>query len=111
MEKVTSDIILEYLKGLVESKKPIQKEIWLDAAFKLNLLRIDEAQLLNKMRQSIAQRKLETLKQQGEKKNVAAAKIEVETTDEYRFFQDQEDKIYSIDEFIRIAKKNADINF
>lgn len=110
MEKVTSDLILETLKGLVESKTPISREVWLDAAFKLNLLRIDEAQLYNKMHQAVAQKKLEILKSQ-EKKNVALAETEIEATDEYRFLKDQEDKIYSIDEFIRVAKKGSDINF
>ena len=110
MQKVDSDTILGYLKELVESKKSIPREVWLECAFKLNLLRIDEAQLYNKMRQTVAQKKLEILKGQA-KKNVAAADVEVEATNEYTFARDQEDKIWSIDEFIRIAKRNADINF
>lgn len=109
MEKVDSDLILGYLKQLVESKKPVPRETWLDCAFKLNLLRIDEAQLFNKMRQAVAAKKFTLLKGQ-EKRNVAAVEVEVEATDEYRFMRDQEDKLYSIDEFIRISKKSADIN-
>jgi len=107
--KVTSDLILGYLKELVESKKPIPREVWLEVAFKLNLLRTDESQLLNKMRQAVAIKKLAILKSQ-EKRNVSAAELEVETTDECRFMRDQEEKLYSVDEFVRIAKKNADIN-
>lgn len=109
-EKVSSDVILGFLKDLVESKKSIPRELWLEAAFKLNLLRIDEAQTYNKMRQNVAQKKLEILRGQ-DKKNVTAADVEIEATDEYRFMRDQEDKIYSIDEFVRVAKKNADMNF
>lgn len=108
--KISSDTILNSLKELVESKKIIPREVWLECAFKLNLLRIDEAKLYNKMRQAVAQKKLEILKGQ-DKKNVAAADVEVEASDEYRFARDQEDKLYSLDEFVRIAKKNADINF
>jgi len=110
MEKITSDIILEYLKGLVESKKPIAREIWLEVAFKLNLLRIDEAQLFNKMAQSVAQKKLEIMKGQV-KRNIAAVEVEIQASDEARFMRDQSDKIYSIDEFVRIAKKNSEVNF
>ena len=110
MNEVTSDIILDYLKKLVASKIPVSRETWLDVAFKLNLLRIDEAQLWNKMRQTVAQKKLELLKSQ-EKRNVAAVELEVEASDEYRFCKDQEDKLYTIDEFIRISKKSADIVF
>lgn len=107
---ITSDDILNYMKGLVESKKPIPREDWLNCAFRLNLLRIDEAQLYNKMRQSVAKKKLE-IKGKQEKTNIAAIEVEIEASDEYRFLKDQEDKIYSIDEFIRISKKSADINF
>lgn len=110
MEPINSDAILNYLKSLVESKKPIPREDWLNAAFRLNLLRIDEAQLLNKMRQEVSKKKFGIMKGQ-EKRNVAAVDVEVESSDEYRFMRDQEDKLYSIDEFIRIAKKSADVNF
>lgn len=109
-EKINSDAILNYLKELVESKKPIPREQWIEASFRLILLRIDEAQLLNKMRQSVAKKKLAIMKLQ-EKKNVAAVDVEVEATDEYRFCKDQEDKLYSIDELVRVAKKSADIQY
>lgn len=110
MPQVTADEILNTLKALVESRKLISKEVWLESAFKLNLLRIDEAQLFNKMKQQVAEKKLEIYKAQ-DKRNVAAADLEIEATDLYRFMRDQEDKIYSLDEFIRIAKKNAEIQY
>ena len=108
MEKVDSDIILNYLKGLVESKKPIPREIWLECAFKLNLLRLDEGQLYSTMLQAVAKKKLEIYNAQT-KRNVAAADLEVEATDEYRFMRDQREKLEVIEEFVRIAKKNADL--
>ncbi len=109
-EVVSSDTILNWLKAQVESKRVIAREEWLDVAFRLNLLRIDEAQLYNKMRQAVAKKKLEILKGQ-DKKNVSLAEAEIESLDENLFMRDQEDKIYSIDEFIRIAKKSSDINY
>ena len=110
MEKITSDVILSYMTQLVESKKPISKEIWLGVAFKLNLLGLDEQKLLEQMRQSVARKQLEILQKQ-EKRNVAAAKLEICATDEYRFMREQEAKCDTITEFIRIAKKNSDTNY
>jgi len=106
----TSDSILKNLTELVASRKIIDRDIWLEAAFDLTLFRIEEAQLLNKMRQAVAEKKLEILKTQT-KRSVASAEIEIEATDDYRLMKDQEDKIYSIDELVRVAKKNAETNF
>lgn len=108
-EKVTSDAILNWVKSQVESKNVPSREMWIDIAFRLTFLRIDEAKLYNQMQQAVSAKKLEILKSQ-DKKNVAAADIEVRATDKYRFLKDQEDKIYSIDEFVRIAKRSADID-
>ena len=108
--KITSDTILEWAKKMVEEKKMPSREVWLDISFRLNLLKIDEAQLLHKMRQDVAKSKLEILKSQ-EKKNVAACDLEIEATDAYRFMRDQESKIEVIEEFVRIAKRNADTTF
>lgn len=106
-EKVTSDSILESLIRRVEAKEAISKEEWLDIAFKLNLLRIDEAKLYNKMHQAVAKKKLE-IKEKQEKVNISAIELEIEAEDSYRMMQDQEDKIYSVDQFVMIAKKNSD---
>jgi len=108
-KSISSDTILSWARKQVENKQEIPREIWIEIAFKLSILRIDEAILYNKMRQVVANKKLEILKGQT-KRNVSAVEIETETTDEYRFLKDQEAKIYSIDELVRIAKKSADIN-
>ncbi len=107
MEKVNSTLILNTLKAMVESKKMIPKEEWITVAFKLNLLRLDETQLLNKMKQEIARKKVEIMKGQ-EKKNVAACEVEIESSDEFRMMREQESLIYSVDEFIRLAKRAGD---
>ena len=106
-DKISASFILDTLKTMVESKKLIPKDEWITAAGKLTLLRIDEAKLLNKQRQEVARMKLEILGKQ-EKKNVSLANAEIEATDVYRFLRDQEDTIYSLDEFVRIAKRAAD---
>lgn len=110
MEKVTTDVILGWLKSAIESKKPIAREEWLDIAFKLVLLRIDEARALNEMRQAVAQKRLGIMGAQ-DKRNVAAADVELQSLTQYREMRDQEDKLYAVDEFIRIAKKSSETNF
>lgn len=109
-DKITADTILKWAQEQVESKNMPSREVWLDIAFRLNLLKIDEAALLNKMRQSVAQKKYEVLQAQ-DKKNVAAASLEVERSEEYRFMRDQETKIEVIEEFVRLAKKNSETNY
>jgi len=109
-EKRTSQSVLDNLRDLVESKKSIPKEMWLECAFFLNLLGIDDAQALNKMNQAVAQKKLSIYNLQ-EKRNVAAVELEVESSDEFREMKNQEAKIYAIKELVRIAKKNSDESF
>lgn len=104
---VTADTILDFLKEAVASKKNISRDVWLDAAFKLNLLALDEQSTLETLRSEVAQLRLSILKSQ-EKRNVAAADLEVEATEDYRKMRIQEHKCDRIIEFIRIAKKNAD---
>ena len=69
-EKVTSDVILDWAIEQVQGKKAISKELWLEIAFKLNLLGYDEAQAYNQMHQAVAKKKLE-LKAAQEKVNVS----------------------------------------
>lgn len=109
MSKVTATVIFNSMADYVGQAIPVPKEKWLDAAFALDVCRLEEAKLYNEMAQKVAQKKLEIFKAQ-EKRNVAAVEMEVEASDEYRFMKDQEALIYSIDEMIRIGKKNSDIN-
>lgn len=104
---VTTDLILGWLKDKVEAKKAIPREVWLSAAFKLNLLQPDEVHEMEVMRQEIAKKKLQLFKEQ-EKRNVAAVELEIQASDEYRLMREQENKVDRIEEFIRIAKKNSE---
>lgn len=103
----TADALLSDLKRLREEGKPIPKEKWLDAAFDLNLFRLDEGMALEDMRQAVAVKKLAILKAQ-DKRNVAAAEAEIAALDEYRDMRKQELKLDVILEFVRIAKRNAE---
>lgn len=107
MEKVSADLIISWLTGQVENRKVISKDDWLEIAFKLNVLYLPEVEKLESMRQKVAYTKLQALRVQ-EKRNVAAADLEVEATDEFREMKIQEAKIDQIKEFIRIAKKNTE---
>lgn len=103
---VTTDTILGFLKEAVESKRVLNDEVWLDAAFKLTVLLGDEHIILEDRRQAVARMKLDVMQKQ-EKRNVAAAELEISASDEYREMRLQEHKVDRIEEFVKIAKKNA----
>ena len=103
----TADTILNNLKVKVQSGELLDKKWWLQAAFDLIILRIDEARECNRLKRDVAAAKLEIIKKQ-DKKNVAAAEIEVEATEKFVEMKNQEDKIYSLDELVRVAKASAD---
>jgi hypothetical protein len=103
---INSDTILDWLKAKVESKQPIPQEAWLDAGFKLNLLLADEHLELENLRAIVSGLKLKIYKDQ-DKKNVAACEMEVEASVEYRSLKLQEHRVGRIEEFIKLAKKNA----
>lgn len=105
-ELVSTDLILGWLTEQVRRRRKLPEEIWLDASFKLNLLSEADEHEMEVMRQGVAQKKLEILKVQ-EKRNVAAADLEIEATDDYRLMREQEHKVERIKEFVRIAKING----
>ena len=105
MPQVNTDTILDFLKRAVESKRPIQQDTWADAAFKLNLLLGDEHIDLENYRALVASERLAIYKAQ-DKKNVAAAEMEIETSENYRKMRLQEHRVARIEEFVKLAKKN-----
>lgn len=106
----TADSVISDLKKIVSERKPLNRELWLEAAFYLSLLREGEAQKMNRLFQEVSKIKLELLNKQ-EKKNVAAVDIEIATTDKFLEMQDQSAKLYTIDELIRVAKKNSETSY
>ena len=106
-EPITAEFILSTLKEMVESKKFISQDEWINVAAKLTLLRIDESRKLNRMNQEVSRKKLD-IKQSQDKVNISAIELEIQATDEYRAAKDQEDLLYSLDEFVRVAKRASD---
>ena len=106
MPKVTTDSILDWLKERTESKQAIPVDAWLDAGFKLNLLLGGEHLELENLRAIVSGKKLAIYKAQ-EKKNVAACDMEIEADESYRKMRLQEHRVARIEEFIKLAKKNA----
>src|SRR3990167_1948879 len=105
-ELVTVDSILDYLQSAVENKMPIPPAKWLDASAKLNVLLGAEDEEMYRLKQVVAQKRLDIFNGQ-QKRNVSAAKIEIEASDEYRTMMRQDARIKRIEEFIRIAKAQA----
>lgn len=106
-DKKTVDDVIDWVKTIVASKRALNKELWLEISFRLNLLLDDEHIKLEDLRTVVAKKKLDILKQQEGKRNVAASEMEVEASDEYRSLKLQEHKVDRIEEFIKIAKING----
>lgn len=106
---ITTDTIVEYLKNAVEQKIPIPPTVWLDSAVKLNLLLSDEQAELFDLEQKVSLMRLNLL-QEDDKRNVSAAKLIVEASDEYKAQKNQKAKIDRIIEFIRLAKVHSRIS-
>lgn len=104
MEKITTDTILSFLKDAVESKRVLNPEIWLDAAYKLAILAGDENDKLFNLQQEVAQMRSGLIM---EGKSVAEARVRVEATDKYVEAQKQKAKVELIKELVRIAKIQA----
>ena len=104
-QKHTADDIIATLTEMIVAGDKFDRDRWLDMALALALLRIGEAEKLNRMNQEIADKKLK-LMESG--KSVAYAEIAMEATPEYTEMKNQKDKIVSMDELVRVAKKNSD---
>lgn len=101
---VSIDTILDWLKGAVEQKIPVDAHTWVDASQKLNVLLSDEHDLLFKMQQTVAKMRVANIESGM---TVSAAKMRVEASDEYTDMCSQKARIGRIEEFIRIAKIQA----
>lgn len=104
----TADDIISSLKERVEQGKIIGKEDWLEEAFALNTLVLDEANRQFELEEEVAKKRREIYHAQ-EKKNVAAVEIEVQARPEYRMARFQEEKVRQIKRYIRIAEKQSDL--
>ena len=101
---VNTDTILDWLRERVEAKQPIPQEAWADAGFKLNILLAGEHEEMERLHSVVSNKKLGIMQAQ-EKRNVAAADLEISASDDYRLMKLQEHRVARIEEFIKLAKK------
>lgn len=106
-QKINCDSILETLKRRVEAGNVIGKDEWLDEAFRLNALLLDESKKLFELEQKVAQLKFSILQAQT-KRNVAAAEMEVALSQTFYDMRLQDAKIDQVKEYIRIAKHQSE---
>ncbi len=103
-ERITTDLILGTLKEWVETKTPIDPNLWIEACSKLNVLKSDETAKLYELQQQKALYKT-LLIENGD--TVAKATAKTEASDVYKLWKMQEAKIDMIEEQIKISKIQA----
>ena len=101
---ITTDTIINAMKGWVETKHPISPDVFVDAAGKLAILVGDENDKLFFLQQDVAKLKVMHI-ESGD--SVAAAEVKTEASNLYRDMCVQKAKIEQIQEMIRIAKLRA----
>lgn len=107
MQVVTTETIINTMKEWVEEKTPISPARWIDAAAKMNVLIGDENDRLYTLESEIAKMRAKLLEQ--EKMTVAKANAIIEANDMYMQYRKQGAYVKQIQEFIRIAKKQASL--
>jgi len=104
--KRTIDTILVKLREIVETKKPITAEEWVDAALFLEILKGDENEKLLQLNMALAKKRLELRRAH---KTATDAEIELKTTQEYENYERQRLRIENIKELVRLGKKQAEV--
>lgn len=92
----------------VSSQGYVKSQEYINAAFEMNVRLIPLEQEYRQLAQEVAKTRLMILNQQT-KRNVAAADVELETTDQYRELHELEDLIEHVKRSIQIAKKASDL--
>jgi len=95
------------MKKCTEDKIPVAPSTWIDAAQKLNIFIGDENDTLYQLEHTVANMKFNILKDPD--MTVAKSKAIVEASEDYKQYRIQQARVKQIQEFIRIAKKQATI--
>lgn len=103
---VTAELILNEIKERIEQKLPIPESWWLNASAKLNIFFGVIADELADLSVLIAKDKVEYL---DDGKTASEAIIRCQATTQYADMEKKKAKLTQIVEFIRIAKKRADL--
>jgi hypothetical protein len=104
---VTIDLILDFMREKVEQKEAFPPSEWINIAFKINALLGNEDDKLTELDQEVAG--LQQSYMIANDNNVSATKLMLRTTDEYKELQKLKAKIKRAEEFVRIAKKRAEM--
>ena len=104
MNMRTVDSILEWFEEAVAERQVVTPSQWVDAGLLLNALMGEEHAKLAELEHQVSVIQLQHL---GEGKSAAYAKVAVKATDSYRDFTIQKMKCERVVEFIRLAKKRA----
>jgi len=104
-EVVTTNTIISFFETAVRERKPISPDLWMESAMKLNVLIGNENDLLFELEQECGRFKSE----KSISFSVAKAVALLEAEDIYLQTKKQKAKIEQIKEFIRLAKKQAQI--
>ena len=106
-EKITALTIMETMKKWVEDKHPISPSQWLDASAKLNILRGDLDDFYFELESELANKKKDVLSSQ----DISVAKVDVIIKAENQYLEMRKlgGVIGRLEEFIKIAKKQASL--
>ena len=107
MNKVSATLILDTMKSWIEERQPISPHQWLDASAKLNILRGDIDAELYEIEHYLAVKKADMMVE--ENMTHARAETFIKAQPEYKELRLKQSKIKQIEEFIRIAKKQASL--
>jgi predicted oxidoreductase (fatty acid repression mutant protein) len=100
----TIDSIIAWLQDVVESKKSIAPQAWIEISQRANILLGDESDKLYELQQKIAQEKVSCM-ESG--KGVSECRMRAEATDDYKESQKIKAKIERTIEMIRLSKLQA----
>lgn len=103
---ITIQSVIDTFQDWVMSSKVISPDLWMDGALKLNVLLGNEYDLIAELEQRCAIIEGEQLAQGF---TSARAKTELKKKPEWLNLQKQKGKIRQVEEFIRLAKKHAQI--
>lgn len=92
----------------VSRQEYVKSQEYINAAFELNIRLVPLEIEFRKRSQDLSLKKLDIFRAQ-EKRNVAAAELEIQSTNEYREVRELEDLIEHIKRSIQIAKKASDL--
>jgi hypothetical protein len=107
MNKITIATILNQFTEWIENKTPISPEVWIDGAFKLNVLLEDLDEQIVVMETKMSEAEMELIQN-----DIPISKADILKRDaiDYNQYLSSIARKKRIEEFIRLAKKRQIIN-